>query len=314
MSTTLPAEPVPARFRSTLWRAIAATRPAFLSVTAVAVALGFAHAGADGIRIYAPLALATLLLALLAHAAGNLVNDWADAANGGDAINRGRIFPFTGGSRFIDNGVMTRDEVGKLALILGLGAAAGGLALATVVGPWLPGLGAAGLALAWAYSTPPLWLVARGLGEVTIATVWLLVVVGADGVLRGAADASAAIAGLPLALLVANILFVNQFPDHEADATVGKRTLVVRLGVAGARGGSALLALMAHAWLLAAVQSGKLPTTALVGLASAPLSVMAAIGLWRHAATPALLAPTIRLTIAAAVVHGSGLALGLWLA
>lgn len=312
MSTALPAEPNPARFRSPLWRAIAATRPAFLSVTGAAVLLGFAHAGGDGVRIDAALALATLLLALCAHAAGNLINDWADAANGGDAINRGRIFPFTGGSRFIDNGVMTRAQVGTLALAMGLATIIGGVVLALIVGPWLLAVGAAGLVLAWAYSTPPLWLVARGLGEATIATVWLLVVVGADGVLRGAADASAAIAGLPLALLVANILFVNQFPDREADASVGKRTLVVRLGAGTARGGSAVLALAAYGWLLVAVVSGALPALALAGLAAAPLSVVAAVGLWRHAGEPALLGPTIRVTITAAILHAVMLSVALW--
>lgn len=314
MSSTVPAEPLPTRFRSPLSRAIAATRPAFLSVTAVAVLVGIANAALAGSPIRPALALATLLLALLAHAAGNLVNDWADAGNGGDAINRGRIFPFTGGSRFIDNGVMSRAEVGALALALTLSTIAGGILLALIVGPWLLALGAAGLLLAWAYSAPPLWLVARGLGELSIAGAWLLVVIGADGVLRGAPSISAVIAGLPLALLVANILFVNQFPDREADAAVSKRTLVVRMGAERARGGSAVLAVAAHGWLLGAVLAGSLPSTALAALVAAPLSGLAARGVWRHASNPAELAPSIRLTIAAAVLHGLVLGLGLWMA
>jgi 1,4-dihydroxy-2-naphthoate octaprenyltransferase len=314
MANAVPAEPSPARFRSPLTRAIAASRPAFLSVTAVAVLVGIANAALAGSPIRPALALATLLLALLAHAAGNLLNDWADAGNGSDAINQARLFPFTGGSRFIDNGVMTRAEVGALARTLALSTITGGILLTLIVGPWLLALGAAGLLLAWAYSAPPLWLVARALGELSIACAWLLVVIGADGVLRGVPAASAAVAGLPLALLVANILFVNQFPDREADAAVGKRTLVVRLGAERARGGSAVLAVTAHGWLLGAVLVGALPSTALAALVAAPLSGVAARGVWRHASHPAALAPSIRLTIAAACLHGLAMALGLWLA
>ena len=312
MSGAAPREPTAGDFRSSLGRAIAATRPAFLSVTAVAVLVGIANAASSGLDVRPVLALATLLPALLAHAAGNLINDWADAGNGGDAINKARLFPFTGGSRLIDNGVLSRQAVVRLALVCALAATLGGLALSLVTGPWLLAIGAAGLTLAWAYSTPPLWLVARGFGEITIATVWLLVVVGADGVMRGAVDASAAIAGLPLALLVANILYVNQFPDLEADATVGKRTLVVRLGPGRARGGSLLLAALAYGWLVATVLAGHLPQAALAGLTSAPLSLIAALGLWRFATVPTRLGPAIRLGIAAAVLHGVALAIGLW--
>lgn len=314
MSGTAPREPAAGDFRSPLGRAFAATRPAFLSVTAVAVLVGIANAASSGLDVRPALALATLLPALLAHAAGNLINDWADAGNGGDAINKARLFPFTGGSRLIDNGVLSRQAVLQLALVCALVTVAGGLALSVLAGPWLLAIGAAGLTLAWAYSTPPLWLVARGLGEVTIAIVWLLVVVGADGVMRGAVNAASAIAGLPLALLVANILFVNQFPDREADATVGKRTLVVRLGPWRARGGSWLLAALAYGWLVAAVQTGYLPQAALAGLTSAPLSMVSALGVWRYSAIPTRLGPAIRLGIAAGVLHGVALAIGLWLA
>lgn len=312
MAASLPVEPRPDRLRSPLVRAFVATRPAFLSVTAVAVLVGIAAAAADGVRIDLALAAATLLAALLAHAAGNLVNDWADAGNGGDAINRERIFPFTGGSRLIDNGVLTRGEVGRLAAAMGLAAALGGMALAWAAGPWLFAVGAAGLLLAWAYSTRPLWLVARGLGEAVIALTWLLVVVGADGVQRGAPSLAAAVAGMPLALLVANVLYVNQFPDLAADAAVGKRTLVVRLGSARARGGSALLALVAYGWLVVSATLGALPIEALAGLAAVPLSLAAATGVWRNAGEPSKLAPAIRAAIAAALIHGLALAVALW--
>ena len=38
---------------------------------------------------------------------------------------------------------------------------------------------------------------------------------------------------LPVALLIALVLYVNQVPDREGDAAVGKRTLVVRITSSG---------------------------------------------------------------------------------
>ena len=82
---------------------IAATRPAFLSVTLVGVILGLCSASADGAFRSPLLALVTLLFALIAHAGANVINDYYDAISGCDEANVDRIFPFTGGSRFIQN-------------------------------------------------------------------------------------------------------------------------------------------------------------------------------------------------------------------
>ena len=76
-------------------------------VTGVGVLLGLAAAYYDFGRIDLFTASLTLLLALVAHAGINVLNDYFDALNGTDQRNVGRLFPFTGGSRFIQNGVLT---------------------------------------------------------------------------------------------------------------------------------------------------------------------------------------------------------------
>ena len=81
----------------------------------------------------------------------------------------------------------------------------------------------------------------RGLGEIAIAAGWLLVVMGTDFVQRGGFASTPLVAGASYALLVASLLFINQFPDRKADAIAGKRTLVVRLGADTAKWGYLLL-------------------------------------------------------------------------
>jgi len=118
-------------------------------------------------------------------------------------------------------------------------------------------------------------------------------------------------AALPYALQVTNILYINQFPDRQADAAAGKRHWVVRLAPRQARWGYVLIALAAPLWLIGAVVAGALPWPALAALASLVPAAGAARDLLRHAAEPRRLAPAIRATIGAALLHGLLLAAGL---
>ena len=308
---TGPQEPTPASLRNPLARYALATRPPFLVVTFVGVLIGFATAAAAGAPVPPALAAAALLLGLVVHAAVNVLNDYYDALNGSDAANTGRVFPFTGGSRFIQNGVLSAPQTARYGwLLLGV-AVAGGLALTIHAGAGLIAIGLPGVLIGWAYSAPPLALNSRGLGEPCVAAGFALVVIGADFVLRHAFSAVPLVAAVSFALLVTNVLYINQFPDREADAQAGKRHWVVRLGARRAVRGYHLIALAAYAWLVAAVVSGTLPPAVLIALGTAPLSMVAAYRLARDAEQPAQLAPAIKLTIAAAVLHGVLLALAI---
>lgn len=287
-------------------------RPGFLVITAVACLLGMATAAACGGAFSGARAAATLALALLAHAAANMLNDHEDARSGADAANVDGLFPFTGGSRLVQQGRVQARAMRQLAIALLLVVVPGGLWLALYSGAGLIVLGLAGVLLGWAYSAPPLALMARGVGELAVALAWGLVVVGADYVQRGQFFLIPAVAAASYALLVANILIANGFPDARSDAQVGKRTLVVRLGPRAGALVHGLLALLAHLWVLALVWALVLPRATLWALASAPLALAASVQLLRHGPQPARLRPALVLGIAAAVVHGLALALGFW--
>jgi 1,4-dihydroxy-2-naphthoate polyprenyltransferase len=299
-STTLP------------WRTLVQmTRPGFLVITAVACVLGTAVASACGHGPNAWTALATLVLAVLMHAAANVLNDYHDALNGADDANTQGLFPFTGGARLIQNGHVTTQDTHNLAKALIVFLIPCGLLLAVKTGGGLMLLGLAGLLLGWAYSAPPLALMKRGLGEATVALTWGLVVVGADYVQRKHFFVIPVAVAVSFALLVGNILVINGFPDAAADAQVGKRTLVVRFGSRCVAWLYVCVALLAYAWLVAGVWLFIQPEPALWGLASMPLSLWAFMLLLKNAVQPARLASAIVLTIAAAVVHGLAISAGL---
>lgn len=306
-----PVEPTLAAFPSPLLRYFAATRPAFLSVTFAAVAVGLATAYANQVTLRPLAAFFTAFFALVAHAGINVLNDYYDALNGTDAINTERQFPFTGGSRFIQNDVISLRAAGIFGYALLAAVVPAGLWLAQYSAGGLIWIGVAGLFAGWAYSAPPLKLVSRGAGEFAVACGWFLVVIGTDFVQRGAFAPLPAVAALSYALHVANILYINQFPDYKADAAAGKRNWVVRLGPRQARWGYVLVAAAAYAWLVIMVVIGWLPWPALLALAAAMPAMKAVRELLAHAAQPAALVPAIKATIGAAMMHGILLATGL---
>lgn len=307
----MPQEPSLALYRHPFSRYLAATRPAFLSVTLAGALIGLATACFSGAQLSPLKAFLTVFFALVAHAGANVVNDYYDALNGSDAANTDRLYPFTGGSRFIQNGVLTLAETRYFGYALLAAVIPPGIWLAINSAPGLIVIGIAGLAVAWAYSAPPLQLMSRGWGEGGIIAGWLLVVLGTDFVQRGAFAALPLVAGLPFALLVAAILYINQFPDLAADRAAGKMTLVVRLGARRAGWGYWLLTMGAYGSLASSILFGYLPPGSAVALLPLLLSLHAGRQLLVHAENPAQLTRAIRQTVAAANLHGVLLAAGL---
>lgn len=287
------------------------TRPGFLLLTVVACALGTATAAACGCGVDLRLAGAATALAVLAHAIGNVLNDLHDARNGADAANTQGLAPFTGGSRLIQTGQASEQQAVELVRAMLLVWVPAGLLLAVRAGSGqLLILGLVGLALAWAYSAPPLRLMSRGFGELTVALVWFLVVVGTDLVQRRQFFPIPASVAFNFALLVAALLLINGFPDARADAQVGKRTLVVQLGATAAAALYGALVVIGYGWLLVSVWLLIPPTQALWGLVSAPLSFAAAVLLWRSRYRVEHLRPALVLSVLAVLLHGTGMAAG----
>ena len=298
--------------RLSLW--IAATRPAFLSVTAVGVLLGLACAIHDQTFRSLPLAIITFLFAVLTQAGANVVNDYYDAISGCDAANDDRISPFTGGSRFIQNGLLSEAKTRLFGYaLLGLVIPAG-LWLINQSGTTLLRIGLAGLFAAWSYSATPFKLQSRGLGELTIMLAWFMVVIGSDYVQSQSLSPTALYAGLAYAPLVANVLFVNQIPDRIADGSVGKNTLIVRYGPTFAPWGSLTLYAIAYTALLAGIAQQQLPAWTVLSLCSVIPAGISIKALFTDPVHPEKLRIAIPLTILNCLLFGLLLAISLVMA
>jgi len=213
-------------------RAFHATRPKFFPASVLPVVVGTAW----GVYVTGQVDVYVFLLALLAtvcvHAASNVLNDVGDETIGTDRRNQSRIYPYTGGSRFIQTGILTQSRMAQLGVSLLLVATICGVALLIEKGPVVLWFGLAGIALGVFYSLGPVKLSSVGLGESSVAVAFgVLPVTGAAWLQGAAIDSSLLLFSLPVSAWVAAILLINEVPDIEADGSSGKNTLPVRLGL-----------------------------------------------------------------------------------
>ncbi len=209
-----------------------ATRPAFLTASAAPVlvgsALGFAATGTFSV----PLFLLALFATVLLHSGANVANDYYDHLSGNDQANKNPT-PFSGGCRFIQDGVMSpKATLLESVILLAAGAALGIVILIVTRSVFILMLGLAGLLGGFFYTAKPIKLCYRTLGEITIAILFgILPVTGSYYLQTGRVDYHVVPAAVIMALLIFLIILINEFPDIGPDASVDKKTLVVRFGV-----------------------------------------------------------------------------------
>lgn len=257
-------------------------RVPFLILALILGILGAAVAWYDSIRSGTPFhpgyaALATFGL-LVAHAAVNIFNDYFDCKSGLDY--KTRRTPFSGGSGAIPGGLVTPQEALWLGIACFVIAIPIGLFFTVVKGWMLVPLLVLATLLIVLY-TPlilkmgyPEWSPGLGLG--------ILPVMGAYFVHTGQYTASAFIAAMPSYLLVHNLLLLNEFPDVEADVTIGRRTLPIVLGKKGAAVVFSLFVILVYVWIAGAVVLAAMPAWTLLALLTLPIAVQTIRGSFRY--------------------------------
>jgi 1,4-dihydroxy-2-naphthoate octaprenyltransferase len=262
----------------------------FVILAPACVFLGFAAAIWSKGSIVPFYAVLCFIGGIAAHISVNSLNEYSDAKSGLDT--RTTRTPFSGGS-----GVLPSDPSKTYyGLVIGLVAAAIctgiGVFFFTVRGWPMLVLGALGLFIIFTYTPwlnkqPVLCLLAPGLGFGT------LMVNATFFALTGSFSWGALIASFIPFFLVSNLLLLNQFPDAEADATVGRRHYPILIG----RKASAVIftAFLAGTYLaiLLGVVLRVTPAWTLLGLGSLVLAIPAAKGALQNADNLPKLMPSL---------------------
>ena len=223
--------------------------------------------------------------------------------------------PFSGGKRVLVDGVLTRRQT------LGIAVAgyAAGLAVAVWIAVaralWLLALAGASVAIAYFYHASPLRLSYRGWGEAAVAVTYgPLLCAGVYLVQTRPVPFEVLWLGTAVGLLIGAFLWINEFPDAEADRAAGKRTLVVRLGVRRAVHGYCVI--VAAAYLMLILTPAVTPSSPAVWLGGVAIPC-SAFACKRLAAAPeetARIVPAQAASLFAFVLFALGTGLGALLA
>ena len=173
----------------------------------------------------------TLLGIVCIQAGANTINDYFDHLSKNDEVNREYVRPFSGGSRLIQNQTLTPKTMLTISLSLYSIGIIIGLILTLTRGLPILWIGLIGVGIGVFYVMPGINLAAKGLGELGILIAFgTLCVVGAYYVQAQEFALEPFLLSLPVGLLITAVLWINEFPDFNADKQVGKTHLVVRLG------------------------------------------------------------------------------------
>jgi 1,4-dihydroxy-2-naphthoate polyprenyltransferase len=278
------------------------TLPASVAPVLVGTALGAVDAD------FRPLAFAAALLGAVAIQVGtNLSNDYSDARRGADTEDR------LGPVRVTAGGLVPPRQVLVATWLSFAFAVAVGVYLVTVAGWELLLVGAASILAGVLYTGGPKPYGYEGLGELFVfAFFGLVAVTGSYFVQTEHLTWEAFALAVPVGLLAASILMVNNVRDLETDRRAGKRTLAVRLGSQTARTLYATMVFGAYVTLLPTWVSGSLDAWVLLPVLTLPLALKLAAEVSERTDGPSLnaaLARTGLLQLAFCVLLSGGVLL-----
>ena len=249
-----------------------------------------------------------LIGAIAAHISVNAFNEYFDFKSGLD--HRTHRTPFSGGSGTLQERPELARQVLSVAIAAIIITALIGFYFLRVRGLSLFPLGALGFLIIVAYTPwftrhPVLCLIAPGLG------FGPMMVMGTNFVLTGGYSWTSFIASLVPFFLVNDLLLLNQFPDIEADQSVGRRHLPIILGrrVSSLIYGTILL--LAYLSIVVGVTLGHLPPTSLIGLLTLLIAIPVIIGVYRSAESVEKLVPFLGLNVIINIVTPTLVAIGL---
>lgn len=253
-----------------------AIRVPFFTATVIPVILGSVVAWYDTDNFIWMKFFLTMLGALLIHTGTNLGNDYFDHLSGCDRGNPNPT-PFSGGSRVIQEGLITPQSIlyGALAAFM----------LGSVIGLYLNHisrgniillLGIIGVFLGLFYTAKPFRIGYGCFGELAVGIGFgPLMVAGSYYVQTQSLSFNVFLISIPIGILIALVLLINEFPDYLADKSVGKRTVVVVLGKKKAVILYHILLGLVYLSMISLVISNVLPPACLIVLLSFPLALKA---------------------------------------
>ncbi|MDE1843009.1 MAG: prenyltransferase [Thaumarchaeota archaeon] len=254
-----------------------AVRIRFLLASIISVFLGLAIDSWQNNTIDIGFAMLTFIGVAALHASVDLLNDYWDFKRQIDTDTQRT--KFSGGTGVLPEGLLEPKQVYRAGVImLIVGSIIGiffviekGITIAIILGFAIVSI--------YFYSTR---IVDSGMGEIFVAIKGSMIVLGTYFVQSGHITAAPIIAGVVSGILSSTVLFVNSFPDHDADKKHGRKTLVIILGKHKASSIVWVFPIATYGIILWTIIAGIFPIITLVTFATIPIAIKSGILLKRH--------------------------------
>ena len=249
-------------------------RVRFLLASVIAVSVGLALNWWQNSTIEPFDALLTFAGVMALHASVDLLNDFWDFKRGIDT--KTPKTKMSGGTGVLPEGLLQPSSVYRAGIaFLVIGSAIGayfvltdGIIIAII-------LGFAILSI-YFYSTK---IVDSGLGEFFVAVKGSMIVLGTFFIQSGQITLESILAGIVVGSLSSLVLFIASFPDHDADKSKGRKTLVIAVGKQKATKLFWMFPLVSYGAIIVGVSLNLFPYISLISFFSIPLMIKSGFGL-----------------------------------
>jgi 1,4-dihydroxy-2-naphthoate octaprenyltransferase len=251
-----------------------AIRIRFLLASVIAVSNGLAIAYWKYATIDPLYAVLTYIGVVFLHASVDLLNDYWDHKRGIDSATKRT--KFSGGTGVLPENLLTPRTVYMAGIIfLILGASIGAYFVA-IRGITIAVILSFAVVAIYFYSTR---IVNAGLGELFVAIKGAMIVLGTLYVQNAVLEPAALYGGAIVGILSATVLFINSFPDYEADRSKGRHTLVIILGRKTASVIFPIFIITAYALVVGGIFLGFTKIYSLISFASIPFAIKSILSL-----------------------------------
>jgi 1,4-dihydroxy-2-naphthoate polyprenyltransferase len=285
-----------------------AIRVRYLLASVIAVSNGIALAFWKNKQIDLSDAILTFVGVICLHASIDLLNDYWDYKRGIDTATRRT--KFSGGTGVLPENLLKPGNVYFVGLIFLLIGTLIGMYFVVIRGIVIALLLGFAILAVYFYSTS---IVNLGLGEAFVAIKGTLIVVGSYYVQTSSIGVGVVFVGIIIGILSASVLFVNSFPDYQADRSRGRRTLVILLGRRRAVKIFPWIILCTYVLIIAGIFLGYLKIYSLASLLSVPFAVRAIKRISKSYQDVEKLVPVMGATVAYSRVTGVVLAASLFI-
>jgi len=246
----------------------------FLLASVIAVCLGLAINWWQNKTLNAEFAALTFAGVIALHASVDLLNDYWDHKRQIDTQTRRT--KFSGGTGVLPEGLLKPNQVYRAGLILLIiGSLIGvyfiyerGITIAIILGFAIVSI--------YFYSTR---IVDSGLGELFVTIKGSMIVLGTYFVQSSQITVEPILAGIVSGVLSSTVLFVNSFPDYDADKAHGRKTLVIVLGKAKAATTVWMFPIISYGIIVASVVMHIFPLISLITLFTIPIVIKSSLSL-----------------------------------